>query len=278
MSMTPILGLDADQDLSKVAGLAYQRNARWAGRYLKDAAKGISAKEVVALHGAGLAVLLIWETTAERALAGAAAGTTDGETAAARAKTLGAPAGIRIAVTNDFDPEASQVAVAVEYHQAAQTALAAEGFGYIFYGSAVVGEKLTDAPMWVPNNKWSDDQAEIAAGKVAIVQETTNQHGLDNLGLGNGAIDANLAYVDDLASLGLWMPATAAAQVATPATTPTALPPSQPTDTQAVVIPGPRATQTELARLQYYKAAIDGKFGELSQAALAAYYVSNPEG
>jgi hypothetical protein len=63
-------------------------------RYLShEPAKNLSLGERDALHGAGLAVGLVWESTANRALAGYAAGRADAHIANAQADALGFPPG-----------------------------------------------------------------------------------------------------------------------------------------------------------------------------------------
>lgn len=70
-----------------------------AGRYLSrpvDNPKNLTGAELVALHGAGLAVVVVWETTATRPLGGAPAGAEDGRDAAAMLDGFGWPAGIPV--------------------------------------------------------------------------------------------------------------------------------------------------------------------------------------
>lgn len=73
-------------------------------RYLSnDRAKNATPVEIADLHAHGVAVGLVWETTASRALGGAAAGTVDGKAARLQAAALGYPAGCTVFAAVDFD-------------------------------------------------------------------------------------------------------------------------------------------------------------------------------
>lgn len=82
-------------------------------RYLchpADGIKRLQAGELAALHGAGLAVGLVWETTADRAGQGRGAGTADAVQANAQADALGWPDDRPIFFAVDFDARPDQVA------------------------------------------------------------------------------------------------------------------------------------------------------------------------
>src|SRR5260370_940104 len=64
------LGFDADQDCSDVADTAVAKGVVFVCRYLKN----LSLDEAQALSDAGLKIVSIWETTAQRALSVAACG------------------------------------------------------------------------------------------------------------------------------------------------------------------------------------------------------------
>lgn len=92
-------GLDAATVLSPYAGKIAAAGFDAVGRYLKSLTKA----EVAALHGYGLGVWLIFETTATRALSGATGGNIDGRMAVSQARALGAPPGTAIYATVDTD-------------------------------------------------------------------------------------------------------------------------------------------------------------------------------
>lgn len=74
-------------------------------RYLVPAGMGkeITASEAQALHDAGVAILLCWETTAARAKAGGDAGASDGKKARELARELGVSDGTVICFAVDYD-------------------------------------------------------------------------------------------------------------------------------------------------------------------------------
>jgi hypothetical protein len=80
-------------------------------RYLSHKpAKNLSPGERDALHAAGLAVGLVWETTASRTLGGYAAGRADGFEANRQADALGYPKDRAVFYAVDFDATVDQVA------------------------------------------------------------------------------------------------------------------------------------------------------------------------
>ena len=80
-------------------------------RYLShDPSKDITPEEVASLHAVGLLLLLVFETTANRAGQGQAAGIMDRQEAEARAAELGYPQGCPIFYAVDFDATPQQVA------------------------------------------------------------------------------------------------------------------------------------------------------------------------
>lgn len=82
-------------------------------RYLSpDPAKNLTKAEAEGLLNAGLAIGLVWESTAQRALGGAVAGEVDAEMAEHQAEQLGYPAPCPIWFAVDFDPSGSLPAVA----------------------------------------------------------------------------------------------------------------------------------------------------------------------
>lgn len=89
-------------------------------RYLSPPpnAKNLTKAEAQGLLGAGLGILLGWETNANRALTGRAGGRADGHAAANLAESLGAPRGLTIYYAVDFDTDRNQPnqwAVIAEY-------------------------------------------------------------------------------------------------------------------------------------------------------------------
>jgi hypothetical protein len=97
--------------------------AQWVGRYLSgDTTKNLTAAEYQRLTGAGLPVVAVWETGANRAGAGYSAGIADAKAALALANTIG------------LGPD-SIIHFAVDYD-----ALWGQVFGYFNGASIVLGQ------------------------------------------------------------------------------------------------------------------------------------------
>jgi len=83
-------------------------------RYLSyDSSKNLSAAEYATLKRAGLAVALVWETTAGRSKGGYSAGRSDATVANRLADALSYPGAIYYAV--DFDPSSADMAKVLDY-------------------------------------------------------------------------------------------------------------------------------------------------------------------
>lgn len=95
----------------------------YVGRYLvPNGWKALTAAEVKAISDAGLKIVSVFETTADRALGGYEAGRQDGATAAQVAAMIGQPDGSCIYYAVDFDPAAAQMKTVVEYIRGASEA------------------------------------------------------------------------------------------------------------------------------------------------------------
>jgi hypothetical protein len=83
----------------------YDAGYRGVMRYLSHDTRGkdLSIAEAAALHKAGLGIGLVWETTADRARAGEAAGKSDAAEANAKADALGFPTSCPIFYAVDYD-------------------------------------------------------------------------------------------------------------------------------------------------------------------------------
>ncbi len=144
-------------------------------RYLKN----LTGEEVGALHDAGLKVGLIYETTAKRALLGAAAGIEDGVLALQQAQALGAPPNAAIYATVDDDAGTgsegpSQLSAIGAYGVAFGGCLPGKArFG--LYGSGLVQETVRGVELrWLAGAMgWQGSRAFLAAGRPALVQGPT---------------------------------------------------------------------------------------------------------
>lgn len=78
--------------------------AHWVGRYLSnDSTKNLQLGEVASYPAAGLAIVVVWETTTGRALQGFAAGQTDARAADQQRRGLGLPDDMPIHFAVDTD-------------------------------------------------------------------------------------------------------------------------------------------------------------------------------
>lgn len=93
-----------------------EAGVRFACRYLSfDTSKNLNAAEAMALKAAGIPVVVVWETTANRALGGRAAGAADARVALAQAKACGIPDDRPIYFAVDFDESPQQATQVATY-------------------------------------------------------------------------------------------------------------------------------------------------------------------
>ena len=120
----------------------------------------LTRHELDGLHAAGLSVVLIYETTGQQALGGAAAGGSIGTAAGAAAAALGAPAGSTVYVAEtDFDVQSDQVGAMRAFYSMASSALRTFGYGLGAYGGlrAVTTLGGVGAYLW-QTYAWSQGQ------------------------------------------------------------------------------------------------------------------------
>jgi hypothetical protein len=115
---------------------------KFAGRYLVPAgyAKRLTGTEVQNLTDAGLLVLCVYETTADRAKGGARNGAADGERAFACARELGMPESGCIHFAVDFGAEQKDMDSIEAYLRAAKEKIGGHPIGV--YGSYCVIEEM----------------------------------------------------------------------------------------------------------------------------------------
>lgn len=126
-------------DVAKKAKAAGQQ---FVGRYLvpTNYSKALTADEAAVIHGAGLGILLCWETTASRAKAGAAAGAADGKTARELAAAVRVPPGVCVYFAADYKAQPSDYAAIEAYLRAA--AEAAKPYEAGLYGHYALCEEM----------------------------------------------------------------------------------------------------------------------------------------
>lgn len=270
-------GLDAATVLTPFAKMIAAQGFSAVGRYLKSLTKG----EVTAIHAAGLGLWLIFETTADRALGGIAAGKDDGAKARAQADALGAPPDVAIFATVDTDPSQAQVATVAQYHVGFQAGASPRRIGSYSCGAVLIAvEKMPATPVpWLAGAMgWNGSKAYDATGKWRMKQgpqinagRTASWSGLSWPAL-PFAYDPNLIVSD--ADIGLWLPPDMQAPAVTSTTAPAGTSPAQP----VIAIPSAIDMQRALQAAGIYKGALDGDkprgigWGPQSQKALADYY------
>lgn len=163
--------------------------------------KVVTAAEITALHAAGIAVLLNWESSGTRAQGGAANGTQDGAQAAAMAETLGAPHGLTIFYSVDFDALPADYPAVKAYFSAVRAATAGR-YGVGVYGSGNVIDELKIwglADAYWQTYAWSGTYLSPNAD----LYQYHNNATLPGVGV---AVDDD--EIIDLAALGAWLPTT----------------------------------------------------------------------
>ncbi|MDL4774949.1 MULTISPECIES: glycoside hydrolase domain-containing protein [Thermomonosporaceae] len=165
--------------------------AKFACRYLSHdtTGKNLTQAEANELSAAGLWLVVVWETSANRALDGRAAGQADARDAAAQATALGMPGDRPIYFAVDFDASAAQQSAINAYLDGAASVIGRGRVGvYAGYGPtkrAFDAGKITygwQTYAW-SGGKW-DSRAQL--------QQYSNDHTINGVG-----VDYNHAVKDD---------------------------------------------------------------------------------
>lgn len=204
-----ILGVDTAKTITKdAAETLHEEGYSFVGRYLSkttgvNAAKVIKADEARRIRDAGLAILLIWETSAARAKGGAAAGVTDGAAAKDLAKKCGVPETTTIYFAVDYNAPTGDFAELSEYLKAARAAVAPYNAGV--YGPRHVIDAMHDmnaVHYFMQCVAWSSGVSDHAD-----IYQYEWQKGKDALALAekiNTPVDLCKAY--DCRAAGMWLP------------------------------------------------------------------------
>lgn len=121
-----VKGIDTATPLTaKTAAALRAAGYAFVGRYLVPATgtlkwKALTKAEAELITGAGLRLLTVWETTADRAKGGAAAGLIDGRKAKACAEAIGMPRSGAIYFAVDYDAGAKDMEAVAAYLIAAE--------------------------------------------------------------------------------------------------------------------------------------------------------------
>jgi hypothetical protein len=165
--------------------------AKFACRYLSHdtSGKNLTRAEANVLSDAGISLVVVWESTASRALAGHAAGVADAKSAVAQAQVCGMPAGRPIYFAVDFDATAGQQSAINSYLDGAASVLGRARVG--LYAGYYVVKRAFDAHKitwgW-QTYAWSGGHWDSRAH----IQQYSNDHTLNGVG-----VDHDRAVKDD---------------------------------------------------------------------------------
>ncbi|MFH5184546.1 DUF1906 domain-containing protein [Paenibacillus sp. TAB 01] len=136
-------GFDCATPLTASTAKAFfQDGYVFVARYLvPNGWKMLSRSEAELISKAGLQIVSVFETTADRALGGRTAGLSDGKTALQTARSIGQPEGSTIYFAVDFDATAAQMSTVIQYIRAASEAT--PGYSTGVYGSNAVVEAVS---------------------------------------------------------------------------------------------------------------------------------------
>jgi hypothetical protein len=138
MNMT--LGFDCAASLTPGTAAAFARDGYvFVARYLvPNSWKMLTRQEAETITAAGLKIVSVFETTANRPLTGRDGGLNDGAFALSLARTMGQPEGSAIYFAVDFDATADQMPLVIAYIRAASENT--PGYNTGVYGSYAVIE------------------------------------------------------------------------------------------------------------------------------------------
>ncbi|GAA0705511.1 hypothetical protein GCM10010193_70750 [Kitasatospora atroaurantiaca] len=170
--------------------------ATFAARYLShDTSKAITRAEADDLAAHGIWLVVVFEDSAQRPLAGRAAGVADAQLAVAQAWAAGIPAGRPIYFAADFDVTADQQGAINDYLQGAASVLGVDRVGV--YGGYRTVQRALDAGVcrWAwQADAWSGGQWDARA-HIRQTDGTTTINAVE--------CDWNTAMTADY---GQWMP------------------------------------------------------------------------
>jgi len=177
----PLLGLDYETGPAPAALCA--AGVHFVCRYVSTAGnpKNLTPAEAKELRKAGLAIVLVFETVSDRALAGYQAGAADARSARAQTDACGYPKSAAIYFAVDFDAQPGQLAKVVSYIRGAASVLTPARTGV--YGGLAAVRACLDAKVcrfgW-QTLAWSGGEWEPRAQlRQVAINETLAGHGVD---------------------------------------------------------------------------------------------------
>lgn len=231
-----------------------EANVKFVCRYLSPyASKNLTANEAKSLRDAGIAIVVVWESSAKRAESGKAAGIADAKEAVSMMKSLGMPADQVLYMAVDYDTTVGPNITG--YFQGVASVIGLDRTGV--YGGYAVVKGCLDADL--VNYAWQTYA--WSGGKwdpVADIQQYSNDHTL-----GGGSVDYNRAMVADY---GQW---TADGQSPSP-------PP--PTPASGLVVDGEMGPKTVEALQKALHVKADGQLGPVTIKALQRHVGASADG
>lgn len=271
--MSGLLAFDADEHLASVAPLAIQRGVRIFLPYYKlfTPADRDAIWKAASEAGVSVGIIPIFETTAERGLAGSSAGVQDGQSIARYMAASGQPSGTSYVLTFDFDEQAAQDPACRAYAGAVQAANPSNLM--VAYGNGALAEELKQ--LGIAKFAWDaggmgmrGTRADLASGQEDLQQDVGDVRGL-HLGI---EIDSDFApHATKPEDLGAW---TSPASGAEPSPEPASAQVPTPTSVQPVAIPSALQLQQALQAegRDIGPTGADGKWGPRSGAALQEHF------
>lgn len=180
-----------DEDWAK-ADPTQAKNAGYSGiiGYVSQdtSGKNLSAKDVQAIHGAGLDVGIVYEFNPSSALGGGYEAQIDAGIAIQHAKDLGVPAGVCLYAAVDFDATSPQMSTVQAYALGFQSVCSNAGYRAGIYGSYAVCHYLAthgytgllwqtyawSSGMWEPTAVIRQTQNGIIVGGATVDKDTTS--------------------------------------------------------------------------------------------------------
>lgn len=173
-------GIDYSAGPPSIAALK-AAGVKFVCRYLSHSpSKNLTAAEAVRLTDAGIWIVVVWETTAKRALAGRTAGATDALEARSQALTCGMPPGRPIYFAVDWDASSGQQGAINAYLDGAASVLGLDRVG-IYGGYGPVNRAMDGG-----HAAWGWQTYAWSGGRWhgdAQLQQYSNDHTLGGVGV-----------------------------------------------------------------------------------------------
>jgi hypothetical protein len=222
-------------------------------RYVStDPSKNLTASEVAMLHGAGIAIVLVWETEATEALKGYNQGVADARAARGQADALGFPKTLPIYYAVDFQDTLEQALAVLDYLHGASDAEGSKNLVGVYGGYETVHETLGSGFIYAwqtyawSNGVWDDR---------AVLRQTHNGQSI-------GSVDVDLDAAMT-ASYGQW-PAPSSGGAPAPVS-------SRPTLVEGATGTWVQVLQRSLMLAGQNPQGVDANFGAHTLAAVRAF-------